>query len=77
MSGGKHWRDDALCRQIGPDMFFPPRGGDHEAITAAKKVCDRCPVRTHCLDLARTVLPAVGIWAGIAAHTFPQQRGAA
>ena len=43
------WRDDALCAEVDPDLFFPPKG-----VTArrARKVCARCEVRAECLEWA-------------------------
>ena len=40
------WRDEALCRQTDPEIFFPDKG---QTATAAKRVCAACPVRTACL----------------------------
>lgn len=49
-----HWRDDAAC--MGWAALFLPRvdhGPKYIASTvAAKKICDRCPVRDTCLDEA-------------------------
>jgi hypothetical protein len=41
-----HWRDEALCRQTDPEIFFPELGQNP---TAAKRVCAVCPVRAVCL----------------------------
>lgn len=40
------WREDALCPQIGGDLFFVVKGGD---VNPAKRVCGMCPVRAECL----------------------------
>jgi hypothetical protein len=40
------WRDEALCRQTDPEIFFPELGQNP---TAAKRVCAVCPVRAACL----------------------------
>lgn len=57
------WMDRALCAQIGPDLFFPPKGQDLPAVRA---VCDRCPVKAQCADhaLAMPASEDYGIWGG-------------
>ncbi len=40
------WRDQATCREVDPELFFPEAGGGGRA---AKRVCAVCPVRTECL----------------------------
>ena len=51
-----HWRDHALCRDSDPELFFPiAKQGSLpyiEQVTAAKAVCQRCPVREECLEAA-------------------------
>jgi WhiB family redox-sensing transcriptional regulator len=41
------WRDDAACRGINPERFFP-----HESASdlPAKRICHGCPVRLACLE---------------------------
>lgn len=39
------WEDDAACRDLPWDMFFPTRG---QSVDAAKAVCARCSVATEC-----------------------------
>ena len=41
------WRDEALCAQTDPELWFPDHGGSN---TAAKAICARCPVRVACLE---------------------------
>ena len=70
----RNWRADALCVQVDPDLFFPEtdRGTAFDRqVTAAKRVCAGCPVRTQCLDYALRVLPE-----GIAGGTTPAERNA-
>ncbi|MGE7437534.1 WhiB family transcriptional regulator [Kitasatospora sp. NPDC001175] len=65
------WRDEARCRQTGPDFFFLRhyKPNDHRVV-AAKQTCERCPVRVECLtealDSERTtgVTSHDGIWGG-------------
>ncbi|RTL61296.1 MAG: WhiB family transcriptional regulator [Pseudonocardiaceae bacterium] len=70
----RNWRADALCVQVDPDLFFPEtdRGTEFDRqVTAAKRVCAGCPVRTQCLDYALRVLPE-----GIAGGKTPVERHA-
>lgn len=61
--------------RIHPDAWFPvstsPAGARREA-AAALAVCDACPVRMHCLDLAlrHWSIGQYGIWGG----TVPTER---
>lgn len=59
------WMTDALCAQIGPDLWFPETG----STAAADRICARCPVRLDCLQHVNTlegVTPGrrYGTWAG-------------
>lgn len=58
-----NWRDYAACKGVDPDLFHPPRGGDHQR---ALRVCRACPVADHCLEYALSVNPRddQGIWGG-------------
>jgi WhiB family redox-sensing transcriptional regulator len=56
------WRDEALCQQTDPDVFFPEKGYTSRA---AKKVCGRCPVRTACLADAISTTEPHGIRGGM------------
>jgi WhiB family redox-sensing transcriptional regulator len=55
------WQDDALCREVGGDAWFPDKGG---SIRAAKKICDACPVQSDCLEYALENDLGFGIWGG-------------
>lgn len=46
------WTVDALCAQVGPEIFFPGKGG---STRDAKAVCGRCPVSRECLAYADEV----------------------
>lgn len=65
------WRDRALCREVDPDLFFPPGDGPlgQRQIAQAKAVCAGCPVIAECLAFALTQLPH-----GIAGGTTPAER---
>ena len=55
------WRDQAACRGMNPDMFFPARG---EHVRNAVAVCATCPVAADCLECAVAEPETVGVWAG-------------
>lgn len=58
------WQSDALCAQIGPEVFFPKKGGKS---LDPKKVCYDCEVRVQCLDYALEKDERFGIWGGLSA----------
>lgn len=62
------WRHDAACREIDdPDIFFPigTTGPALEQIEAAKRICENCCVRHHCLDWALATGQDIGVWGGL------------
>lgn len=69
------WQEDALCREVGAALFFPP---DHQETNSrahryaeGKTLCARCLVRQACLDDAMTREGDVGhhyrtgLWGGL------------
>jgi WhiB family redox-sensing transcriptional regulator len=68
-SGGDGWRDEALCLQTDPELFFPGKGGSCEP---AKRICRGCSVRAECLSHALEHGENDGVWGG----TSPRQRRA-
>lgn len=60
------WRDEALCRDTDPDLFFPvgTTGQALIQIERAKSVCGECPARVDCLDFALATNQDAGIWGG-------------
>lgn len=56
------WRDDALCRQVDPDLFFPDTTGGLAQANTAKKVCLQCPVQAVCLEYALEHDVRYGVW---------------
>jgi WhiB family redox-sensing transcriptional regulator len=57
------WFDEAACRDVDTDIFFPPAEAD---AAAAKEICARCPVREECLEFALEASPAPeGVWGGL------------
>ena len=76
------WRDDALCRDTDPELFFPvgTTGTALVQIERAKQVCDECTVRIDCLDFALTTNQDSGIWGGLSEEerrAIRRQRAAA
>lgn len=47
MTDTQDWREEALCAQVGGDLWFPGKG---ESYTEAKRVCAICPVQESCLE---------------------------
>lgn len=60
--GTLHWRDNALCAQIDPELFFPEKGGSSRA---AKKICKACDVQAECLEDALARNEYYGIAGGL------------
>jgi WhiB family transcriptional regulator, redox-sensing transcriptional regulator len=60
------WRNDATCRDLDPDLFFPVgvTGYAVEQIEAAKSFCRNCPSKDACLDFAITTNQEYGVWGG-------------
>nr|WP_141681715.1 WhiB family transcriptional regulator [Mycobacterium malmoense] len=56
------WRDDALCAQVGGDIFYVDKG---ESTAPAKAVCSMCPVRVECLEWAIDHDDRWGIYGGL------------
>lgn len=60
------WMDDALCAEIGTEMFFPEEGNPHGVNYAhGKQVCAACPVAMQCLEYALDNEIAEGLWGGV------------
>ncbi|WP_370410881.1 WhiB family transcriptional regulator [Streptomyces fradiae] len=67
--GDQTWRADAVCQSteynpVDPEIFFP-EPDETDKITAAKALCDQCPVRRTCLDAALEGGDADGIRGGL------------
>jgi WhiB family redox-sensing transcriptional regulator len=56
------WREDAACRGVDTDVFFPAT--DEEA-EEAKAICASCPVRKECLEFALQTRQEDGVWGGL------------
>ena len=61
---GGRWQDQAACRGLNPDRFFPERD---ETAAAAKAVCAVCPARAACLEHSIVHREHRGVWGGLSA----------
>lgn len=61
------WRNQAACRAVDPETFFPIGQGPATRVTErdAKRVCGWCPVRTECLEYALGTGQYTGVWGGL------------
>jgi WhiB family redox-sensing transcriptional regulator len=67
------WADNALCAEIGGDLWFPEKG---EPTREAKAVCRSCPVQAECLEYAMENGERFGIWGALSEHERrPLSRG--
>ena len=55
------WRDEAACRGVDPNVFFPLTDKEAEPALA---ICATCPVREPCLDFAILTRQVDGVWGG-------------
>lgn len=67
--GDHTWQDQAVCRPtehnpVDPEIFFP-EPDETNKITAAKSLCDQCPVKDTCLDAALEANDTHGIRGGL------------
>jgi WhiB family redox-sensing transcriptional regulator len=56
------WMDDAACRGVDPDVFYPVTT---TGVKRAQQYCDGCPVRVDCLMFAINLGEEWGIWGGL------------
>ncbi|AYG79334.1 Transcriptional regulator WhiB [Streptomyces hundungensis] len=56
------WQETALCRQAGPEFFFPAPGS---STREAKQLCGACEQRTACLEYALAHDERFGVWGGL------------
>ena len=61
MSNSSSWRDQAACRGLDPEVFYPV---SEEEEATAKHICADCAVRQSCLEHAITHREKEGIWGG-------------
>lgn len=60
--------DDALCAQIGTELFFPENNIPRSRL--AKKICLSCPITIDCLKFALSIEQAHdhGVWGATTAR---------
>lgn len=56
------WRQDAACRDLETNIFFPNTDAD---AGPARQICDVCPVREQCLEFAMATRQEDGVWGGL------------
>ncbi|HUI47484.1 MAG TPA: WhiB family transcriptional regulator [Acidimicrobiia bacterium] len=56
--------EDAACRAVDTDVFFP---ASEAHAGEAKAVCAACPVREACLEYSLETRPGDGVWGGLTA----------
>ena len=61
LSNSSTWRDQAACRGLDPEVFYPIT---EEEEATAKNICADCTVRQSCLEHAITHREKDGIWGG-------------
>lgn len=44
------WREEARCRSVDPEMWFPNTGQMSHENHMAVKICQGCPVKEPCLE---------------------------
>jgi WhiB family redox-sensing transcriptional regulator len=72
------WRDQAACRTVEPDLFFPigTSGPARGQLAEAKSVCHGCPVASECLAWALETGQNSGVWGGMSEDERRQLRRA-
>jgi WhiB family redox-sensing transcriptional regulator len=71
--GPQGWLDQAACRDLDPERFFPEPGEQVKA-AEAKAICSGCQVRDHCLDLAVNATGGLDADHGVFGGTLPAER---
>ncbi len=69
MDTSVQWQDRARCRDLDPELFFPPleaESTDQRQVRerTAKAVCAACQVRSECLSWALANHERLGVWGG-------------
>lgn len=89
MGTSVQWQDRARCRDLDPELFFPPLEAEstdqrQTRERAAKAVCAACQVRSECLTWAVANQERLGVWGGttererrVLAAAGPQRQRAA
>lgn len=59
--GDLEWQEDARCREVDPEVWFPEKG---QSSRPAKEICASCRVRVQCLEYALATNERYGVWGG-------------
>ena len=70
------WRNNAVCKDTDPELFFPvgTTGQALLQIAKAKSVCCQCEVAQQCLEFALETNQDTGIWGGTSEEERRQMR---
>jgi WhiB family transcriptional regulator, redox-sensing transcriptional regulator len=71
--GRQGWLDQAACRALDSERFFPESGEQTKA-AEAKAVCASCQVRDQCLELAVKAAGGLDADHGVFGGTLPAER---
>jgi WhiB family transcriptional regulator, redox-sensing transcriptional regulator len=71
--GRQGWLDQAACRDLDPEQFFPESGEQTKA-AEAKAICAGCQVRDQCLDLGVKAASGIDQDHGVFGGTLPAER---
>jgi WhiB family transcriptional regulator, redox-sensing transcriptional regulator len=71
--GRQAWLDQAACRDLDPERFFP-ESGEHTKAAEAKAICASCQVRDQCLELAVNAAGGLDHDHGVFGGTLPAER---
>jgi WhiB family transcriptional regulator, redox-sensing transcriptional regulator len=71
--GLQAWLDQAACRDLDPERFFPESGEQTKA-AEAKAICASCQVRDQCLELAVKAAGGIDGDHGVFGGTLPAER---
>lgn len=66
----EHWRLQAACRGVDTELFVSSARRNN--YSAARPICEPCPVREECLSYAVENTITLGLWGGMS----PRQRRA-
>lgn len=60
------WVENAACAGENLNLFYPEIRGNHSASAkrAAMQICNRCPVRKRCREVAESNYEQHGVWGG-------------
>ncbi len=64
------WHALAACANEWPDMWFPVVVNHRAQWEPARAICNKCPVRTECLEYALAADEREGMWGGLS----PEER---